>query len=200
MKKLKSVTHTCPSGSSEYCCSLEKILWSSYLQWQWDPCMALSTPHTQAQQNDVARHFPLQFELQTMHRISKNIFRKLISGQFWTYLKFLSSPTLSWIKPVKKIVTLIWRFYCSENRFLSCQNHSDQSRYFRWVFSAQGDPRQNLKICPELSRNELFEYIFKNLNFVCGPNGNVKHPAVSILEKDKIVFNLATIIQCERGT
>jgi hypothetical protein len=39
----------------------------------------------------------------------------------------------------------------------------------------------------------------KILHIVCSPNGNVKRPATSFLEKDESAVHLAAICQCEGG-
>jgi hypothetical protein len=57
--------------------------------------MTLSIPSPQAQQNDVARSFSVAVQATETYRICKNRIRKLISRQFWTYLSFLPSSTLS---------------------------------------------------------------------------------------------------------
>ncbi len=52
----------------------------------------------------------------------------------------------------------------------------------RWVFSAQGGARQELKICPELVKIS-FLYVYKKILYiVCSPNSKEKRPSTQFLE------------------
>jgi hypothetical protein len=81
---------------------------------------------------------------------------------------------------------------------LSCQNPvsttanslGSESPLSRRVFQAQGGPRQKLKKHVQ-NRLEMMSFphmSLKILYVVCSPNGNVKRPVTSFLEKDEIVF------------
>ncbi len=98
------------------------------------------------------------------------------------------------------LADVLHRCSCSEkNRFLPQQNLSDQSCYFLDRFSwLRKFLDKILKIYPESPGNELSDYVFKILYVVCSPNGNIKCPANSFLEKDEIMFHLAAR-QCEGG-
>jgi hypothetical protein len=132
-------------------------------------------PLRQALQNYVAGRFPLPFRLQTMYRIFKNRFRKLISRRFWMYLQFLSSTLLSRENPSRKLRYRSERFCCGRNRFLARQNLLDQCRHFLDEFS---------QLRMVLDRNERYvqnrleisflDLFLKILYVVCSPNNNRK--------------------------
>ncbi len=88
MKNFKSVTYIWPSGGSENCLQfrkIQKVLLSSLdVRHLWPS----ASPLPQAQRNDVSGCSTLPFGQQTLYRIFKNIFRKLISQWFWNNVSF----------------------------------------------------------------------------------------------------------------